>query len=651
MKINLRIVFIFAVMFIFILTGCEFSTANIQNAELAKDSAGTEKSTEFEPNDTVYALVTLANAPDSTKLKAVWTAVDVGDAAPANQLIDQVELEAGDGTHFFNLSPSSPFPAGSYKVDIYLNEELNQTLDFAVTGAVAEAPAGDTQAEPTKEPAAEPEAEPTADSGKAASGQSDNTTGAVESLEDVRNATIRIVAEGSFVSPEDFQSVSVAGQGSGFIIDPEGIAVTNNHVVTGAAFLQVYVEGEDRPRNAKILGVSECSDLAVIDIDGDGFPYLDWYNGDIKVGLDIYGAGFPLAGNEEYTLTRGIISKERADGETQWASVDTVLEHDATINPGNSGGPLVDGEGQVVGVNYRKRYDTDQYFAIGRDEAISVIEQLRDGNDVHSIGINGETIFSDDGSILGLWVSSVESGSPADEAGVKGGDILTQLEGLQLATDGTMADYCDILRSRNPEDTMGIEVLRLATGEILQGQINGRELELAANIDLGGVVESDGQSYDGYMTVNDDSGQLQMNVPTAWSDLNGSAWIYNDENIGPSLVASTSIDGYFSSWSTPGVFFAASSDAVVLDNPVALLDNTDFSNDCTYDGRYDYADELYAGAYDLWVDCGGVGTAFFNLVTLPEDNSFVNVVQVQVVTSADSEALQTILDSFVVIQE
>lgn len=635
---------LFVLVMSLLLTACEFSSANIKATQLAKDSAGTQVTTTFDPTDTVYALVTLANAPDGTKLKAIWTAVDVGSAAAANTLIDEVDLEAGDGTHNFNLSPSSPFPAGEYKVDIYLNDELNSTLPFTVAGEVSQAPAA--TAAPVEEPTAAPE--PTAESA-AAEPNDAAASGAVSTLEDVRSATIRIVAEGSFVSPEDFQTVSVAGQGSGFIIDPEGIAVTNNHVVTGAAFLKVYVEGENSPRNAKILGVSECSDLAVIDIDGDGFPYLDWHAGNLNVGLDVYGAGFPLAGNEEYTLTRGIISKEKANGETQWASVDSVLEHDATINPGNSGGPLVDSSGQIVGVNYSTRRDTSQNFAIGRDEAIRVITQLREGKDVHSIGINGEAIRNEDGSIVGLWVASVESGSPADLAGLEGGDIITNLEGLHLATDGTMADYCDVLRSRNADDTMSIQVLRLASGEILEGQLNGRELETAVIFDLGDEVAT-GESYDSYTTLNDASGQLQIDVPTAWADTLGDAWLMDDQNIGPSIMAAPSLDGYVNSWTTPGVFFGATSEANILSDPAALLESVDFSSDCTYDGRQEYADQLYTGAYDVWSNCGGTGSFFVNLVALPEDGSFATLVQVQIVSTADQEAFENILNTFVVLQ-
>ena len=129
----------------------------------------------------------------------------------------------------------------------------------------------------------------------------------------------------------------------------------------------MYVGGESQPRDA-ILGVSECADLAVIDIEGDGYPYLDWYGGNVGVGLDIYAAGFPL-GDPEFTLTRGIVSKARASGKTNWASVISVIEHDATINPGNSGGPLVTADGKVVTVNYAGSQDVGQFFAISQPQA------------------------------------------------------------------------------------------------------------------------------------------------------------------------------------------------------------------------------------------------------------------------------------------
>jgi serine protease Do len=100
-----------------------------------------------------------------------------------------------------------------------------------------------------------------------------------------------------------------------------------------------------------------------------------------------------------------------------------VIEHDATINPGNSGGPLLDADGKVVGINYSSR-NTDQYYAIGRDLAVKIVDGLDEGQDVESLGINGEAFVGDDFS--GIWLYSVESGSPADQAGIEGGDIVTK---------------------------------------------------------------------------------------------------------------------------------------------------------------------------------------------------------------------------------
>ena len=146
--------------------------------------------------------------------------------------------------------------------------------------------------------------------------------------------------------------------------------------------MRVWVGGDQtKTYNAKVVGVSECSDLAIIDIEGDDFPYLDWQGGDIKVGNDVFAAGFPL-GDPEYTLTNGIVSKEKASGETDWASVDYVIEHSARINPGNSGGPLLSQDGKIVGVNYAGIAEYDQNFAISREEALPVIDQLREGKDV-----------------------------------------------------------------------------------------------------------------------------------------------------------------------------------------------------------------------------------------------------------------------------
>ncbi len=481
-------------------------------------------------------------------------------------------------------------------------------------------------------------------------------SGAVSNVQDVKGAIIQIEAQGTFVDPE-FGLMSGAGRGSGFIIDPSGLAVTNNHVVTGAAMLKVWVGGDtSKTYNAKVLGVSECSDLALIDIEGDGFPYLEWHSGPINVGLDVYTAGFPL-GDPEYTLTKGIVSKEKAGGETNWASVDSVIEHDATINPGNSGGPLVDADGKIVGINYASYKAANQYFAIGRDVAIPIIEKLKAGQDVDSLGVNGVAVVSDDGTLSGIWVSSVKSGSPVDKTGLTGGDIITALEGLNLATDGTMADYCDIIRTHGPQDTLAIEVLRFNSEEVLEGQINGQALvqsySFASTLDTQVDTTTSGEAYSDYVTVSDDTGAIKMDVPAAWGDVDGRIWEgdWGDVHfVAADIQAAPDLEAFGGYYAASGVDFAASKDWSQIGGYVELLDGTRgwYEDNCDLDGRYDYEDEVYEGKYDMWT-CGEATVIVLSSRPISDPGAYLTLVQVQIVTDADIDALGQIMKTFNVV--
>jgi serine protease Do len=483
-------------------------------------------------------------------------------------------------------------------------------------------------------------------------------SGAVHTLDGVKSATIQIESQGSFVPPDIGAQVEFAGRGSGFIIDPSGIAVTNNHVVTGAALLKVWVGGSSQPMNAKILGVSECSDLAVIDIEGDGFPYLNWYNQTPDVGLEVYAAGFPL-GDPEYTLTKGIVSKAKAGGDTSWASVEGVIQHDATINPGNSGGPLVTQDGQVVGINYASLASANQYFAITADTAQGVISTLRQGQNLDSVGVNGTAVSNQDGSLTGVWVLSVASGSPADYAGLQGGDLITKMEGLTLATDGTMSQYCDILRTHKASDTLSMDVLRYATGEIMAGELNGRPLATSGTFGTqlgGGDNQGSGSStsYSGYTTVTDDYGAIQLEVPNEWSDVDGSAWVDGGDVIGSSIWASPDLNAFANSWTQPGVIFDVSNDLAKLGGYVQLLDirRQDFNGTCELVGRYDYNDGYYRGKYDWFKNCGGPGGPQYivlSAVPINDPQAFLVLVEVQVQSDRDSEALDHIMNTFDVV--
>ena len=490
-------------------------------------------------------------------------------------------------------------------------------------------------------------------------------SGLVTQLSDLKKATIQIEAEGTFIDPQFGYLANAAGRGSGFIIDPSGIAITNNHVVTGAALIKVWVGGDTtKVYNARILGVSECSDLAVIDIEGDGFPYLSWYEGTANVGLQVYAAGYPL-GDPEFTMTQGIVSKEKADGETSWASVDSVIEHTATINPGNSGGPLVDANAQVVGINYASVSSTKQYYAINRGTALGVIEQLRTGKDVDSIGINGEAVSNEDGSLTGIWVSSVKSGSPADKTGIKAGDIITSLENLSLATDGTLKDYCDILRTHVPADTLAVQVLRWDSQELLDGQLNGRTLEVVASGaspttegsgDSGNgnyfPVNCDTSTEPGYITCIDDTATIQVDVPDTWTDFNGTTWTFDDQTIGVAISAAPSLSDFDNYYDAEGVFFGASDTFAQIGGYVEFLDYYTglYTGDCTRDGRFDYNDGLYRGKYDQYSNCGGVGgydAYVLSAVDISDPTAMIIVIMVQTMPG-DLDTVNQIMASFYV---
>jgi len=537
--------------------------------------------------------------------------------------------------------------------------KLQRTIFIAVTSLVLiSCSLLSGTADPTSEPASVPDAESETEVESAESTL-------VTSLAEVKSAVIQIEAQGTFIDP-DFGEYSGAGLGSGFIIDPSGLALTNNHVVTGAALIEVWVGGDtSRSYNARIIAVSECSDLALIDIDGDNFPYLEWYPGDITVGLEVYAAGFPL-GDPEFTLTRGIVSKEKAGGESSWSSVNQVIEHDATINPGNSGGPLVSADGQVVGVNYASYAAAGQFFAIGRDTTLPVINQLKAGNDVDSLGINGVAISTDDGTMSGIWVSSVKSGSSADGAGIEPGDFITSLEGLPLATDGSMAAYCDIIRTHGDENTLSMEVIRFHTNETLEGQFNGRMLSVTGAVgdsvsdtdipsqgDLGGY----GSEYiieifdDGYMALTDEFGALYVEVPDTWNQLDGTLWTEYWDDLyfeAADITAAPDLDEFFSFVDSSGVQFSASEDWAEIGGYIQLLDVTInwFEDVCDYQWRESYEDPVYEGAYDYW-DCGNdAGVVVIGARPISDPTAYLVLVQVQLVTDFDFDALERIMDTF-----
>ena len=480
------------------------------------------------------------------------------------------------------------------------------------------------------------------------------TTAAADfDIAQVEQSVVKIAAEGTFIDPEFGEQRNSAGVGSGAIVSEDGIVVTNNHVVTGAALLRVTVAGEDQPVNATILGVSECSDLAVIKLEGSGYTPLAFRDDDVTSGLEVYAAGFPASDantidDVDYTLTRGIVSSTTASGETSWASVDSVIEHDARIRGGNSGGPLVDTEGKIIAVNYAGNDSSDQNYAISGSDAQPIIDRLMAGENVDSIGVNGQAVNDPEAGVSGVWVASVESGSPADTAGILPGDIITRLENLDMALDGTLSDYCDVIRTQGADATMNIEVLRFSTEEVYEGQLNGTPLELSFSFaqqfedDVAVDAESAADTYDTYVSVSDDSGSITVDVPAEWADLDGAA----NENFGPSLYAAPDIQSFLDTFDTPGVIIEATSGRTA-DDIQATLDEIDFSSQCTYEGRDIYGDALYLGSYDLYTNCAGGTTSIFVVAVTPTDGTFLARLLIQAVEPRDLDAADQIFNTFV----
>lgn len=482
--------------------------------------------------------------------------------------------------------------------------------------------------------------------------------GEVTNLDDVADAMMRIDTRGSLVDPEVGSFEFAGGGGSGFFIDPSGLAVTNNHVVTGVAALEVYVGDEDEPRSARVVGVSECSDLAVIDVEGDDFPYLDWYAGDIDAGLDIYAAGYPDPENV-YSVTRGVVVNTEASGDMPWASIDSMVEHDAATRPGSSGGPIVTEDGQVVAVHFAAGESDGgrQQFAISRDEALPILDELEKGTDVLSLGVNGIAVADSETGTYGVWVQSVSTGSPAGKLGLQGGDIITKMEGLTLAADGTMKDYCDILRSHSPGDPLSVQVLRYSTQEYLTGEFYGNPLVLQSSFgdqieqDAGTDIET-GAAYTDYVLITDDTGALQVEVPVEWNDVNTYwPWTAADgTQTGTGIVASPSVDDFFNDWGTPGVAISVGTGYT----PDELLDtmlgsDLSFLDQCDAGERGDYDDGLYTGRSQIFTQCGETGAEYAVIAAEPQGGEFVILVEVQVVTQADLDALDRILQTFQVV--
>jgi S1-C subfamily serine protease len=274
------------------------------------------------------------------------------------------------------------------------------------------------------------------------------------------------------------------GQGSGFVWDKEGHIVTNYHVVNGAEEVTVTFFDETTVP-AEVIGTDPDTDLAVLKVDVPADRLQPVTLGDsstLEVGQHVIAIGNPfgLSG----TMTTGIISAlgrvlpQSPRSSAPGFSIPDVIQTDAAINPGNSGGPLLNGKGEVIGVNFqiesRSGANDGIGFAIPINTAKEVVPELiRSGRVEHAwLGIQGRTVTPDLAEALGLPVDqgaqviSVVRGSPADEAGLRGSDQQATMDGQSVPTGGDIIVEAAGQPIRKMEDLITI-VMRHKVGDRL----------------------------------------------------------------------------------------------------------------------------------------------------------------------------------------
>jgi S1-C subfamily serine protease len=294
--------------------------------------------------------------------------------------------------------------------------------------------------------------------------------------------------------------------GSGFVIDDQGHILTNAHVVDGAQRIEVKLGEDAEPVDAKLVGKDPSTDVAVLQVDPDQVdlhPLSLGSSSDVQVGDPVVAIGNPFG--LERTVTTGIVSAlQRQIEAPNGFTISDVIQTDASINPGNSGGPLLDENGQVIGINSQiatagGEGSVGVGFAVPIDTARDVAKQIIDNGEVQHafLGISGADITPDVADALnlpvdeGALVQRVVPDSPAADAGIKGGKAEVTVGGQQLLAGG------DVITQVDGQTVSGMDDVIAA--------VNAKQ----AGDDVTLQVNRDGQSQDITVTLGDRPAQAR----------------------------------------------------------------------------------------------------------------------------------------------
>ena len=285
------------------------------------------------------------------------------------------------------------------------------------------------------------------------------------------------------------QNFGAQGEGSGFVYDTQGHIITNNHVVEGATSIEVTFSN-DVSRPAQVVGTDPGSDLAVIKVDMTGLNITPLTLGDsdaVTVGQAVAAIGSPfgLPGS----LSTGIVSATGrlmpVDGRTGTAagrySIPDVIQTDAAINPGNSGGPLLNMQGQVIGVNSAIESAVSSNAGVGFAIPANIVKKVapalisKGSYDHPWLGISALSLNTDVNQALGLTqdqrgvlVAQVAAGSPAEKAGLKAGQGTATVQGNNIPTGGDVIVSIDGHQVSNFDSLIGYLERNTAVGQTVQ---------------------------------------------------------------------------------------------------------------------------------------------------------------------------------------
>ena len=338
------------------------------------------------------------------------------------------------------------------------------TVSQSETPAQAETPEADTSSALAAQPAEDPpsveiESSPAAPATPASEDEADGALSLQEIYKKCIGSVVSITASAQ----------SGKSSGTGIVLSADGYLITNHHVIENAQVIAVQTS-DDRQFQASIIGSDEASDLAVLKVDATDLQPAEFGDsGKLAVGDRVVAIGDPLGAQLRGTMTSGIVSAINRDL-TVNDRVMSLIQTDASINNGNSGGALINEYGQVVGITSAKLSGNafgsatveGMGFAIPINTAKDIVDEIIQNGYVSgrpSIGITGRNVSSQDGSISGVQVYSIDSRAKAASEGLKVGDVITAVNGTPTPT---MDEVNTVKADKKAGDKLTLSVYRIS---------------------------------------------------------------------------------------------------------------------------------------------------------------------------------------------